>query len=142
MGKVIKWCLGICAVLVAVIIAIACVYLGREWNRTTFFDQTTIDGFDVSEMTPDEVVPILKDAFSAAAVTLTEDEKAEAVWSLEELGYTVDESALRAAAEAALSKQKSSIPVLIDSMMNGNSYEIDVPFLRNAETLASSGFHW
>ena len=138
MGKVIKWCLGICALLVAVMIALVCVYLGREWNRTTFFDHTTIDGFDVSEMTPEEVVPILKDAFSAASVTLTEDEKAEAVWSLEELGYSVDEATLRAAAQEALSKQKSSIPVLIDSMMNGNSFEIDVPFLRNAETLASS----
>lgn len=137
MGKVIKWCLGFCGVLVLAVIALACVYLGKEWNRTTFFQNTSIDGFDVSEKTPEEVVPILKDAFTAATVRLTEGEKEEAAWSLEDLGYVIDEAALTAAARDALAKQKSSIPVLIDSMMNGNSYEIEVPFLRNAEALSS-----
>ena len=68
MGKVIKWCLGICAALVVALIVLVCVYLGKEWNRTTYFKNTTIDGYDVSEMTPDEVVPILKNAFTAASV--------------------------------------------------------------------------
>ena len=138
MGKVFKWFLALCGVLAAVLIAIGCVYLGREWNRTTYFNHTAIDGFDVSEMTPDEVVPILKDAFTAASVTLKEGEKEEASWSLEELGYTVDETSLEKALEEAMAKQKSSIPVLIDSMMNGNSFEIEVPFLRNAEAIASA----
>ena len=138
MGKVIKWCLGICAALVVALIVIVCIYLGKEWNRTTYFKNTTIDGYDVSEMTPDEVVPILKNAFTAASVSLKEGDKEEAVWSLEDLGYTVDETALKAAANEAMEKQKSSIPVLIDSMMNGNAFEIEVPFLKNAGALASA----
>ena len=138
MGKVIKWCLGICAALVVALIVLVCVYLGKEWNRTTYFKNTTIDGYDVSEMTPDEVVPILKNAFTAASVSLKEGDKEEAVWSLEDLGYTVDETALKAAANEAMEKQKSSIPVLIDSMMNGNAFEIEVPFLKNAGALASA----
>lgn len=138
MGKVIKWCLGICAALVVALIVIVCIYLGKEWNRTTYFKNTTIDGYDVSEMTPDEVVPILKNAFTAASVSLKEGDKEEAVWSLEDLGYTVDETALKAAANEAMQKQKSSIPVLIDSMMNGNAFEIEVPFLKNAGALASA----
>ena len=138
MGKVIKWCLGICAALVVALIVLVCVYLGKEWNRTTYFKNTTIDGYDVSEMTPDEVVPILKNAFTAASVSLKEGDKEEAVWSLEDLGYTVDETALKAAANEAMQKQKSSIPVLIDSMMNGNAFEIEVPFLKNAGALASA----
>ena len=138
MGKVIKWCLGICGVLIVALIVIVCVYLGKEWNRTTYFKNTTIDGYDVSEMTPDEVVPILKNAFTAASVSLKEGDKEEAVWSLEDLGYTVDETALKAAANEAMEKQKSSIPVLIDSMMNGNAFEIEVPFLKNAGALTSA----
>ena len=138
MGKVIKWCLGICAALVVALIVIVCIYLGKEWNRTTYFKNTTIDGYDVSEMTPDEVVPILKNAFTAASVSLKEGDKEEAVWSLEDLGYTVDETALKAAANEAMEKQKSSIPVLIDSMMNGNAFEIEVPFLKNPGALASA----
>ena len=138
MGKVIKWCLGICAALVVALIVLVCVYLGKEWNRTTYFKNTTIDGYDVSEMTPDEVVPILKNAFTAASVSLKEGDREEAVWSLEDLGYTVDEAALKTAANEAMQKQKSSIPVLIDSMMNGNAFEIEVPFLKNAGALASA----
>ena len=138
MGKVIKWCLGICAALVVALIVLVCVYLGKEWNRTTYLKNTTIDGYDVSEMTPDEVVPILKNAFTAASVSLKEGDKEEAVWSLEDLGYTVDETALKAAANEAMEKQKSSIPVLIDSMMNGNAFEIEVPFLKNAGALTSA----
>ena len=138
MGKVIKWCLGICAALVVALIVIVCIYLGKEWNRTTYFKNTTIDGYDVSEMTPDEVVPILKNAFTAASVSLKEGDREEAVWSLEDLGYTVDETALKTAANEAMQKQKSSIPVLIDSMMNGNAFEIEVPFLKNAGALASA----
>ena len=114
MGKVLKWCFGILAVLILAIIVLGCVYLGKEWNRTTYFK------------------------FTAASVRLKEGDKEEAVWSLADLGYTIDEAALKTAAEEALAKQKSSIPVLIDSMMNGNSFEIDVPFVKNAETLASA----
>ena len=133
-----KWCFGILAVMILAIIVIVCVYLGKEWNRTTYFQKSTIDGFDVSEKTPEEVVPLLKEAFTAAAVRVKEGDKEEAVWTLEDLGYTIDEAALKAAAEDALAKQKSSIPVLIDSMMNGNAFQIDVPFLKNAQTLASA----
>ena len=138
MGKVMKWCFGILSVMILAIIVIVCVYLGKEWNRTTYFQKSTIDGFDVSEKTPEEVVPLLKEAFTAAAVRVKEGDKEEAVWTLEDLGYTIDEAALKAAAEDALAKQKSSIPVLIDSMMNGNAFQIDVPFLKNAQTLASA----
>ena len=133
-----KWCFGILAVMILAIIVIVCVYLGKEWNRTTYFQKSTIDGFDVSEKTPEEVVPLLKEAFTAAVVRVKEGDKEEAVWTLEDLGYTIDEAALKAAAEDALAKQKSSIPVLIDSMMNGNAFQIDVPFLKNAQTLASA----
>ena len=138
MGKIMKWMLGICAIVLAAAIALGCIYLGKQWNRTTFFDKTTIDGFDVAQKTPEEVLPILKEAFTAAKISLTENDREQASWSLEELGYTVDEDALLKGLEEALGRQKTSIPVLIDSMMNGNAYEIDVPFRHDQEKLVSA----
>ena len=138
MTKIMTWILGIAAALLVVIILISVVFLRKEWNRTTFFDHTTINGFDVSGKEPDEVLPILTGEYSKANVHISENGKEQAVWSLAQVGYTVDESALLSGIQDALGKQKSSIPVLLDSLMNGNSFEIDVPFRFDAQALASA----
>ncbi len=133
-----RWILGISVALLTVIIIVVCVYLGREWNRTVFFDNTKIDGLSVDAMQVDEVLPILKEAFSKAHVHLTEGGREQAVWSLEDLGYTIDEEALRNGITDALGKQKSSIAVMLDSLMNGNSFEVEVPFRYDSQKLAST----
>ena len=132
------WILGIAAALLAVIIIVSFVFLRREWNRTTFFDHTTINGFDVSGKSPDEVLPILTAEYTKAHVHLTENGAEDAVWSLAEIGYTIDESALLSGIKDALGKQKSSIPVLLDSLMNGNAFEVNVPFQFDAQVLTSA----
>ena len=63
--------LGALGVAVAVLVS----YLSREWNRTTYFDKTTINGFDVSERKPEDVLHILTDAYSAPKITLRKAEK-------------------------------------------------------------------
>ena len=128
MAKIMKWVLGIAAVLLAVVIALSCVYLRREWNRTTFFEHTSINGYDVSGKKPEDVLALLKEEYTKANVFLTEGGKQQAQWTLAQVGYTIDEPVLMSGIEDALGKQKSSIPVLLDSLMNGNSFEIDVPF--------------
>ncbi len=133
-----KWILAIGAVLLALIITVACVYLRKEWERTNFFENTSINGFDVSNKEPEEVLPVLTDAFSKTMVHMTENGKEEAVWGLADLGYTIDEESLKLGIQDALSKQKSSIAVLLDSLMNGNSFELDVPFRFDAQKLASA----
>ena len=129
------WILGVAAALLAAIILISFLFLRKEWNRTTFFDHTSINGFDVSGKSPEEVLPIFTEEYTKAQVHLTENGKDEAVWSLAEVGYTIDETALMSGIQDAIGKQKSSIPVLLDSLMNGNSFEIDVPFRFDAQTL-------
>ena len=131
-----KWILGIAAALLAAILIISFVFLRREWDRTTFFEHTTINGFQVDGKSTDEVLPILTDAFSRAKVHLMENGREEAVWTLADVGYTIDEAALKSGIEDALGKQKSSIAVLLDSLMNGNSFEIEVPFRYDAQVLA------
>lgn len=132
------WILGICAALLVAILLISFVFLRREWNKTVFFDNTSINGYDVSGKSPEEVLPVLKEEYSKAKVHLTENGKEEALWSLAEVGYTVDETALMSGLQDALGKQKSSIPVLLDSLMNGNSFEINVPFSYDAQILTSA----
>ncbi len=133
-----KWILAIGGVLLALIITVSCVYLRKEWDRTNFFENTTINGFDVSNKEPEDVLPMLTEAFTKAMVHLTENGKEEALWSLADLGYTVDEESLKLGIEDALSKQRSSIAVLLDSLMNGNSFEIDVPFKYDAQKLTAA----
>ena len=116
--------LGALAVVVAVLVS----YLSREWNRTTYFEKTTINGYDVSGKSPDEVLTILTDAYSAPKISLTEGDQVEGSWSLQQLGYTVDQSKLLAMLQDALKKQKASIPILLDGIMNGNDFELTVPF--------------
>ena len=132
------WILGIAGALIAALLLIAFVLMGREWNKTTFFDNTTINGYDVSGKTPEEVLPILTSEYTKAQVHLTEGGKDEAVWSLADVGYTIDETALQAGLDDAHEKQKSSIPVLLDSLMNGNAFELDVPFRYDAQKLAQT----
>ncbi len=138
MAKILKWILGIGGVLLALIITIACIYLRKEWDRTTFFENTTINGYDVSNMTPEAVLPILTENFTKAMVHLTEGGKEEALWSLADVGYTIDEATLMTGLNDAIKKQKSSIAVLLDSLMNGNSFEVNVPFTYDGQKLTST----
>ena len=118
------WILGIAGALLIAILIISFVFLRREWDRPTFFENTTINGFDVSGKKPQEVLPLLMEMYSKGVVHLTEGDREEAQWSLSDIGYTVDEDALMSGIEDAMGKQKSSIPVLLDSLMNGNAFEI------------------
>lgn len=133
-----RWILGIAVALLVVIIAVSCFYLRREWDRTTFFESTTINGYNVSGKKPEEVLTLLKDEYTKANVLVTEGGRQEAQWTLAQVGYTIDEDALMSGIEDAFGKQKSSIPVLLDSLMNGNSFEIDVPFQFDPQALSST----
>ena len=132
------WILGVAGALLIAILLISFVFLRREWDRTTFFDNTSINGFDVSGREPEEILPVFVSEYTKAKVHLTEKDREEAVWSLTDIGYTLDEGALMSGIQDALGKQKSSIPVLLDSLMNGNSYELNIPFHFDAQTLASA----
>ena len=75
-----KWILGIGVALLAAILTVSFVYLRREWDRTTFFENTTINGYNVSGKSPEEVLALLKGEFTKANVHLTEGGREEAVW--------------------------------------------------------------
>lgn len=143
-NKVLKIILLSLVGVLAVVVGILISFLNREWNRTTYFEKTTINGFDASDKTPEQLMPDLVAAYSAPTITLTENGAAEATYTLKQLGYTVDETKLLASLEAALDKQKATISILLDGLMNGNEFEAAIPFAVDpagiSSTVTAAGF--
>ena len=126
--RVLKTVIIICLILLACMGIGAGVYLKQQWDRTTYFENTTINGFDASEKTPKEMLTMLTKAYSVPMVHIMEQGQESILASLAGLGYEVDQAALLKSLEDAMGKQKTSIPVLIESLMNGNSFQVTVPF--------------
>ncbi len=112
-------------VLVAVALGAFAYYLYDKVNSGLFFKDTKINGYDVSGKTCKEVLLMLKGDYEAPKVTITEKgEKAEEL-SLEEMGYTIDEMELLGSIQSCMRDQNIG---LIFSLMDGNEFEVDVPF--------------
>lgn len=138
MKKVLTTVIIICLVLLAGAGIAGGIYLKQQWDRTTYFENTTINGFDASGKTPKEMLTVLVKAYSVPMVRINEQGEEALKGSLEELGYRVDESALQGSLEEALGRQKSSITVLVQSLMNGNNFQVTVPFAFDEETFRSA----
>ena len=126
--NILKWIIVICLVLLAGIAFLSGIYLKQQWDRTTYFENTTINGFDASGREPKELLTELTKAYSAPSVTVNENGEEAMSATLDQLGYEVDQSALLERLNQALAMQKSSIPVLIGSLMNGNHFQVEVTF--------------
>ena len=127
--RVLKGIIIICLILLTGVGIASGVYLKQQWDRTNYFESTTINGFDASEREPEEMVQILMDAYSAPVIHIQEDGEDAMSATLAELGYRIDEAALRKSLEDVLGEQKSSIPVLLESLMNGNAFRVTVSFI-------------
>ena len=92
--KVLRVIIIICLILLAGLGIAAGVYLKQQWDRTNYFENTAINGYDVSEMEPEEVLALLAADYSAPKVTLTEKGEEAMSASLAELGYEVDQETL------------------------------------------------
>ena len=136
--KILKGIIVICLILLAGIGIVSGVYLKQQWDRTTYFEGTTINGFDASDKEPKEVLTELTKAYSAPVIHIRENGEEAMSATLEQLGYQVDQSVLLDSLNQALERQKSSIPVLISSLMNGNSFRVEVPFTSDESTLEAA----
>ncbi len=135
--KVLKTVIVICLVLLAGVGIFAGVYLKQQYDRTTYFENTTVNGFEAAGKTPEELLGILTEAYSAPVIHI--NEKGEEAFSsdLKGLGYEIDEQALSVSLQDALKRQKSSVLVLIESLMYGNSFQVEVPFIYDESVFQS-----
>ncbi len=125
----------IIAVLILAAMAGAAYYLYRQVNSGLFFEETKLNGYDVSGMTAKEVLLLLEKDYSAPTVTITEDGKTAEKLTLAEMGYEIDEMKLLSNIQDAMREQNIS---LIFSLMDGNEFEVDVPFTFDEKTFDSA----
>ena len=110
-------------------------YLYKQADSGLFFDDTVINGYDVSGMSAKEVLLILEEDYSAPLITVNENGEAALTLTLEQAGYTIDEMTLLNSLQKCLAEQNT---VLLTSLMQGNSYEVEVPFDFDEETFKAN----
>ena len=97
-------------------------YLQKQSQRDTYFPNTTINGEDVSDQSPQQVASRIVSAYTAPTVVLRENGEDAISGTLESFGYTFDREKLENDLEECLQKQKDGTLTLIDSLMNGGSF--------------------
>ncbi|MCD7818079.1 MAG: L,D-transpeptidase/peptidoglycan binding protein [Lachnospiraceae bacterium] len=115
-------------VFVCVILAGLCAvgyYLYKQVNSGLFFEETTLNGYDVSGMSCREVLSMLVEDYSAPTLTILESDEAELTLTLEEMGYTINETELLTEIQSCMREQNLS---LIFSLAEGNDFEVEVSF--------------
>lgn len=100
-------------------------FLYEKANSGLFFEETTLNDYDVSEKTAKEVLLMLKNDYSAPKLEIREKNETVLTLTLEELGYTIDEMKLLSEIQDCMRSQNLS---LLLSLFEGNEYEVTVPF--------------
>lgn len=100
-------------------------YLYKQANSGLFFEDTKINGYDVSGKTSKEVLLMLEKSYSAPTLQIREKGQEALTLTLEDMGYTIDEMGLLSNIKECMTKQTAQ---LLFSLMDGNDYEITVPF--------------
>lgn len=100
-------------------------YLYQQANSGLFFEDTKINGYDVSGKTSKEVLLMLEQNYSAPTLQIRENGEEALTLTLADMGYTIDEMKLLSNIKECMTKQTAQ---LIFSLMDGNEYEISVPF--------------
>ncbi len=133
-NKVLKIMVCLLIAVLAAVLVLSGMYLRKQYDRTTYFQYTTINGIDASDKTPQDICDELTAKYSASTVTLVENGTVEIEGSLAEFGYTIDGEMLLESLESKLASQRTSIIVLIENLMHAGSYTVTVPFVFSQTT--------
>ncbi len=132
--KALGFIAGILAVLLVFALAGGGFYLKKQYDRTTYYGRTLINGREVSDETPEQVLKEILTTCETRTVVINENNEESISGDLAHFGYTVDEKALLKSLQAALDHQKSSMTELIKSLMNGNTFQVEIPYVFDEET--------
>ena len=118
------------AVIVIVVLLVAGLgvvgyYLYEQANSGLFFEETTINGYDVDGKSCKEVLLTMERDFSAPKLELKEGGESALTLTLEEMGYTIDQMELLSRLQDCMRQQNAR---LIFSLLGGNEFEIEIPF--------------
>lgn len=106
-------------------------YLYEQANSGLFFENTRINGYDMTAKTAKEAMLILERDYSAPKLELKEGSETALTLTLEQMGYTVDEMELLDELKSCMREQNVR---LLFSLMGGNEFEVDIPFEFDEDT--------
>lgn len=106
-------------------------YLYEQANSGLFFENTRINGYDMTGKTAKEAMLILERDYSAPKLELKEGSETALTLTLEQMGYTVDEMELLDELKSCMREQNVR---LLFSLMGGNEFEVDIPFEFDKDT--------
>ncbi len=110
-------------------------FLYEKVNSGLFFENTVMNGYDVSGKTCKEVLLMLEEDYSAPKLTLTEQGETALTLTLEDMGYTINEMKLLNMIENCMREQNVG---LLFSLLDGNTFEVGVPFEFDEDTFNKS----
>lgn len=110
-------------------------YLYEQANSGQFFESTKINDYDVSGMTCKEVLLMLEKEYSAPKVEIRELEQTALTLTMEQMGYTIDQMTLLEEIQDCMREQNLG---LLFSLLDGNTFEITVPFSYDAAVFEAS----
>lgn len=118
----------ITAGVVALVAALNFLYLAAMSGK--FYHRTTLNGYQVSGMTVDEVVDLLLEPYNALQLNIEENGTSVLKLDFSEMGYRVNEEQLRADIEEVMSRQSL---LVYGDLIFGNDFGMRVPFIVDQE---------
>ena len=115
-------------ILVLLAVSAAGICLWIQHNSPVFFRKTTINGVDVSGLTPAQAMPLVSAAYSAIDADVRENGETVLKGRLADFGYTVDEDGLDELIRRALQMQGNDLIRLAQGIFNGNRFTLTVPY--------------
>ena len=112
-------------------------YLEKQRARDTYFANTTINNYNMSELTAQQALDTILSDYTSGSVQINENNKKISSGKLEEYGYVVDEEKLLSSLSDCMQRQRGSFMDLVGSLMNGNKFTVTIPFTFYEETFNS-----
>lgn len=125
----------ISSILLIALITACVVFFVKQYEKTTFYDDTTVNGMNVSGLTPDQALELLTEDYDTIQVSLLKNEKPVLEGGLGAFGYTIDLDTLLKDIDALQNGQKGNLFIFLQSLLKGNSFDVDIPFLYDQTVL-------
>lgn len=103
-------------------------YIKQQDERITYFHNTTINGSDVSDATPQQVLDSILNTYSAKTVVIRENGEDTIEGDLAYFGYLIDSQKIKNQLENCLAGQKDGFFNMLRNLAGGSSFNIDIPY--------------
>ena len=120
-------------IILGVCLGLVYFYIRQQDERVTFFGKTMVNGSDVSDETPQQVLDSILKTYAAKTVIIRENGEENIKGDLAYFGYLIDSQKIKDQLEDCLAYQKSSFITMFKSLAGGNDFKIDIPYTYHDE---------